>query len=76
MRFSPSILATLLTVFFVGLFIALGNWQLMRADAAQMMMAQLEKSKLIDPVALPPADTVMAAPDEWRYREINTIVEW
>ena len=76
LQFKPAILTTLLTVFLAGLFIALGNWQLGRAEEKTQLLERQQRMAETAVTVLPPSATVGQAIDEWRYRRVSVKLEW
>lgn len=76
LQFNPSILAILITVFFAGLFISLGDWQLDRAEEKSQLLERQQAKSASPRVTLPPSGTVGGDIDEWRYRPIRATLEW
>jgi surfeit locus 1 family protein len=70
MRFSfkPSILSILGTVALIGLFLALGNWQLERAQEKQAAQKRLDTISREPPLALPPSKI---NPDQYQFRTVQ-----
>jgi surfeit locus 1 family protein len=67
-RFKPAILPTVATAAFMGLFVALGMWQLNRAQEKRAMLLQYERSS-----HRPPAELRLPVtnPAGWRYRHVK-----
>jgi surfeit locus 1 family protein len=70
MRFSfrPTILSTLGAVALIGLFLALGNWQLIRAQEKQAAQERLDALGREPPIALPASKI---NPGEYQFRSVQ-----
>lgn len=72
-RFSPGVLSSLLTVFFLYVMISLGFWQLDRAEFKDTLQQKIEERKNLTPVNF---DGLPVTADDRRFQPVKFIGEY
>ena len=68
-QFAPPLLAVMISIFGISLFIALGKWQLERADEKTELLRHYERQQAQPSVALP--DGNIENLGQWHYQKIS-----
>ena len=80
LEFNPTILVILTTVCLASLFVALGNWQLNRADEKEQLIEHKQMMSEAETVRLPSSLEVGQGIDQdidyWRYRPVRVRAKW